>query len=112
MDLQSSIYIIFSSIASQIPTLIVYFIGIGLGLYNYRKSKMPSIFAIIGCSILLLDSLISPFRVLLNQYLFSGNVTADTIAYINLGVNLAFSILFSIGLGFILLAVWKDRQAK
>jgi hypothetical protein len=110
MNLESILYTIFSVLLSQLPFFIVCFTGIGFGIYNYKKSKIPSLSAIFGCLILILTTLVSPAKIFLNQYLYSDGFDAKTIGYISLGASIVFSIFFAGGIGLILTAVWKDRK--
>ncbi len=110
MQLESSLYTILGSIFSEAPLLICFFVGICVGIFKYRKSKTPSLFAIIGCSVMLLTTVISPLRILLTQYFVMNGMNVQSIGYFSLGVNLVFSLLFAVGIGLILAAVWKDRK--
>ena len=111
MDLTQTIYFLASTLLITLPQLIVLFAGIGLSFANWSKNPKVGKMALIGLGTMLLMTLIGiGFSIVQVQMPFWYRDSYQTIAYINVGVRFVLNIVWALGLGTLIYAVWTNRE--
>lgn len=113
MDSTQTIYILLSNLAIMIPQLIVIIIGIVFCFSKMSGSPKASRLALSGLGIMFIISLLRlGLNVMQIQLPLWYRESYQTIAYINFGVGIVLNIIWSVGLGLIIYAIWAGRDKE
>lgn len=100
-----------ASIIYTIPFLLAYLTGVVIALMNYRKMPKPAFLALVGCSLLLLNSLINIFRTAWFFYWFSPSGRDAQFLGTVTSIIGVFTTLFGVaGFIFLLAAIFVKRD--
>jgi len=97
----------------QIPSLLLYVVGIVFAFVYRQQSRTPSMLALLACAFLLCLSLVMPF--ISNYLLYARSVnewSIEKLGHILGGVSIVSSILSALGNGLLLTAIFIDRKPR
>jgi hypothetical protein len=109
MSAQTIGFAITGAILGRLPTLLILGTGMVVALSKRRRHPRVSLVALIGLTVLLLNSLASGFLGLLLPTLLRERGSA-VIGYVMATANLAGAIISGVGIGFLLWAVYMERE--
>ena len=93
------------------PVLLVYVTGIVLAIVSWRRCPTPSLLALIACVLLSFLSVVQPF---ITNYVIQSRVqmgwSNEKLGYFFSGFGLFTSLVYAIGLGLLLAAVFVPRK--
>ncbi len=111
MDPIQTLYFIATNLLTVTPQLLVFLFGIILCISKWSNTPKASKMAFIGIVIMFLMTLAGViFSVIQFQLAFWSSDFIQSSAYINVGVRSVLSILWSVGLGLLIYAVWIGRE--
>lgn len=113
MDTTQTIYFLLSSLVGTLPQLIVIIGGIIFCFSKLSKNPQAARLALIGLGILLLNLLFGlGFSIIQVQLPHWYRDSYQTIIYINFAMGIFRNIIWSVGLGVLIYAVWAGRGDK
>ncbi len=105
------VQLIFSSLVSSLPLLLVWLAGAGLAIGRWKRHPQVSKLALTGFLVLILQIMLSTAWVTLSSYWhFETGMTAQFTYAADIAVNLAFISLRLAGFVLIVLAVFQGRR--
>lgn len=113
MDTTQTIYFILSSLAVMLPHLIVIIIGIIFAFTNFSRTPQASKLALAGLGIMLLIGILGLVvtAIQINLPMWLG-MQFTTVSYISTAVRFVLNIIWAVGLGLLIYAVWAGRSEK
>ena len=114
MDATQMIYFFLSSLAVMLPQFIVIIIGIIFSIMNWSHFPKASKMALGGLGIMLFIGILglAVTVIQIQLPLWYGAQSYTTIAYINTSVRFVLNIIWAVGLGLLIYAVWSGRNEK
>jgi hypothetical protein len=99
-----------TQLAAQSPILLIYCVGLGLAVLQWRRSPLPSLLTLIALALLLLISVV---QVVVTQSLVQARTdadwSADRMGHVLMFVGVVASCLRAIGFGLLIAAVFVKR---
>ncbi len=113
MESTQIVYMLIGNLVSQLPQMIAIIVGIIIAFMKLSKHPKASKFALAGLGILFFSNLLSlGFSVVRVQLpsLLDGNY--QLAGYIYAGINVFFSLVWTLALGLLIFAIWTGREEK
>jgi uncharacterized membrane protein len=101
-----------SQLAYQAPVMFVYLIGMALGLAFFRRCAVPAMLCFVGCSLLLLTTLVvAGMQAEILQQQSGGALPPYRIGQLMSAVGIAGSGVRAVGFGLLISGVFVSRKS-
>lgn len=112
METTQAIYFVLTSLGVMLPQLLIIIGGIIYSFMNMEKNPQTGKLALAGLGIMLLVGLLGLVVTFIQIQLPSwyGVYSYVTITYIATAIHFVFNIIWAVGLGLLVYAVWTGRN--
>jgi hypothetical protein len=112
METAEFLRIIFGSLVYQLPIFIVLSIGIIYCIITFFKHPKTNRWALGGLLVMFALDIVNLFNPVWNIYFFRTYGSSGVFGYITYLIGFVLSMIFAVGLGMILYAIWANRTPQ